>query len=77
MFVFTDLTKFALTLKAAFALNYFHMKEMATAWPRLRSLQLGSLSGSWDQLSGITLHGILHLLARCHEFEYLGILIGV
>lgn len=76
LFVFTNLTKFELTLKAAFALNDEHMKEMAAAWPRLRSLQLGSLSG-WDQPSGITLHGILHLLAGCRELEYLGISIDV
>ena len=76
LFAFTNLTKFELTLKAAFALNDLHMKEMAAAWPRLRSLQLGSLSG-WGQPSEITLHGILHLLAGCRELEYLGISIDV
>ena len=76
LFAFTNLTKFELTLKVAFALNDLHMKEMAAAWPRLRSLQLGSLSG-WGQPCGITLHGILHLLAGCRELEYLGISIDV
>ena len=76
LFAFTNLTKFELTFKAVFALTDVHMKEMATAWPRLRSLQLGSLSG-WGQPSGITLHGILHLLAGCRELEYLGISIDV
>ena len=74
LFAFTNLTKFELTLKAAFALNDLHMKEMAAVWPRLRSLQLGSLSG-WGQPSGIAFHGILHLLAGCRELEHLGILI--
>lgn len=72
LFAFTNLTKFELALKAAFALNDLNIKEMAAAWPRLRSLQLGSPSG-WGQRSGITLHGILHLLAGCRELEYLGI----
>ncbi|KIK03437.1 hypothetical protein K443DRAFT_477099 [Laccaria amethystina LaAM-08-1] len=49
IFAFTNLIKFKLTPKAAFALNDLHMKEMAAAWPRrLRSLWLGSLS-AWVQ----------------------------
>jgi hypothetical protein len=44
IFSFMNLIKFKLTMKAAFALNDLHMKEMVAAWPRrLRSLQLGSL----------------------------------
>ena len=56
-------------LKAAFALNDLH-KINDGCVAEIENLQLRSLSG-WGQPSRTTLHGILHLLARCRAiWEY-------
>jgi len=69
---FRNLAVVELNLPCAFELGDGEIKAMAEAWPRLRHLQLGALSG-WHIPSSVTCMGLLTLVRNCRELEYLAL----
>ncbi|KAH9485799.1 hypothetical protein JR316_0002714 [Psilocybe cubensis] len=69
---FPNLTTLELDMLCVFDLRDSDITSMADAWPRLRHLRLGPLEG-WYMPSGITYSGLLHLLLKCPDLEYLAI----
>ena len=69
---FPNLTVVELNLPCLFDIEDEQVRAMAEAWPQLRRLQLGSLSGFWEA-SFVTCTGILALVRNCPELEYLAL----
>jgi hypothetical protein len=75
LYVFKNLTSLKLEFHFEFDIDDGTMKDMASAWPNLQTLQLCTYTG-WKTRSRISLDGLHWLVSHCKDLDVLALVIS-
>ncbi|KAH7925254.1 hypothetical protein BV22DRAFT_1034258 [Leucogyrophana mollusca] len=75
LFRFSHLERLSLEIFCTFSLGNEAVKEMASAWPHIQTLDISYREQGWEIPTRITLPGIIPLLQNCPYLQYLGLVV--